>query len=712
MGDERPTTDDHQRRGPRQGASHSQPDERIASLVNEYFDRRQAGEELTPDRFAAEHPGLAETLQPYLEGLALLDEIRTATAGVGGPVRVAAAAGALPVIEGYELIEEIGRGGMGVVYKALQVTTKRIVALKVMLAGPFASPTARRRFEREVELAARLRHPSIVTVLESGQVSSGQQYFAMDYVEGVHLDTYVSRCRPEVRTTLELFLRVCQAVEYAHRHGVVHRDLKPANVLVDADGDPHTLDFGLAKGTDQADYEDSLAKPASTPGQVMGTLRYLSPEQAAGMVDQIDARTDVYALGVMVFEALTGSLPYDTNGRPAEVVRRILEAPPTAPSSLSEHIDGELETIILRALEKERHRRYQSVGQLGEDLRRYLNGEAILAKRSSRLYVLRKKLAKQRGRIALAAAALALGLVGVWGGMWWSQRSLAEQRRAEWIEARHQVLRIMRELDVNNVQLVRRDAHFAFIQYPTLTEAKLVSAQVRWQQGYLSRAIRFLEEELRRDPRQWAYCLLLARIYRDRVGDRDLEREKQHELKRAARADREREKRDDLEGEAEDELEPDEAASLEPDDEADLERADELEVKFEQEFPGTAEAWYVRSFAALNRKEPLRCVREAVERDPKHALAWERLTDLAQQTGDLATALNAVEQLIRLAPESREWKLLRTYLRNEQGELSQDEPTTGTGVPRDPASLPGENDSGQPARTAPPEEPGKSGKSQ
>jgi serine/threonine-protein kinase len=249
-----------------------------------------------------------------------------------------------------------------------------------MLGGAFATGSARRRFEREVELAARLKHPDIVTVHDSGE-AAGQRYCAMDYVSGIRLDQYLARSQPDTRTILSLFARICEAVDYAHGHGVVHRDLKPSNVLVDDEGHPHILDFGLAKATDQADTEETLTTCVSLPGQVMGTLFYLSPEQAAGMPDQIDGRTDVYGLGVMLFEALTGSLPYDVKGRPSEIIRRILETLPARPSALSDRVDGELETIVLKALEKEQARRYQSAKEMSEDLRRYLEGEPILARR-------------------------------------------------------------------------------------------------------------------------------------------------------------------------------------------------------------------------------------------------------------------------------------------------------------------------------------------
>ena len=276
-----------------------------------------------------------EELRPYLAGLALVDKVCTPgdepTAGEARP-----AARELPVVEGYKLIEETGRGGMGVVYKALQVSTKGVVALKVMLGGPFALRSVRRRFEREVELAARLQHPSIVRVLEGGEVA-GQPYYAMDYVAGVRLDHHLAAAQPDPRTTLSLFVQVCEAVEYAHAHGVVHRDLKPAKVLIDEEGNPHILDFGLAKATTgQADAEEAQTTYVSLPGQVLGTLFYLSPEQAAGATEEIAGRADVYALGVILFEALTGSLPFDTTGRPSQVIQRILETPPIRPSSLSD----------------------------------------------------------------------------------------------------------------------------------------------------------------------------------------------------------------------------------------------------------------------------------------------------------------------------------------------------------------------------------------
>jgi tetratricopeptide (TPR) repeat protein len=355
----------------------------------------------------------------------------------------------LPPIEaitGYKIIREIGHGGMGVVYEALQEGTHRNVALKVMLSGPFASPAARLRFDREVELAARLQHPAIVRVLESSLLPTGQRYYAMDLVGGLALDRHVAQVKPDLRTLLGLFVELCGAVEHAHQHGVIHRDLKPGNVLVDAEGKPHVLDFGLAKATDQVDSTATLAAEVSSPGQVMGTLRYLSPEQAAGRPEEVDQRTDVYALGVVLFEAVTGSMPYDTTGHPSTVIQRILEQPPARPSSLSDRVDGELETILLKALEKEKIRRYQSAREMGEDLGRYLRGEAILAKPPSTLYRLRKKVWKHRWRVAIGTAALVLTVVGVWAGLWAHQR-LRESQAAETL------LRIDRSLRQGNYPL-------------------------------------------------------------------------------------------------------------------------------------------------------------------------------------------------------------------------------------------------------------------
>jgi predicted Ser/Thr protein kinase/tetratricopeptide (TPR) repeat protein len=320
-----------------------------------------------------------------------------------------------PSIEGYALEDEIHRGGQGVVYRAVQLGTKRDVALKVLLEGPYASETTRQRFEREIELAASLRHSNIVQILDSG-LSRGRYFFAMELVDGLRLDRYVAQKRPSTDEILELFEKVCLAINYAHQRGVIHRDLKPANILVDDEGEPHVLDFGLAKPAQRVAGGETTVQVLSTSGQLLGTIAYMSPEQAAGSQD-VDVRSDVYSLGVVFYDALVGQPPYPVDGPLAEVLTRIAHDDAANPRSLAlqadpeRTVDDELATILLKALEKEPQRRYQTAGELARDFRHLLDGEPIEAKRASGLYMLRKTLRRYRLQ-AITAGVILLMLIG------------------------------------------------------------------------------------------------------------------------------------------------------------------------------------------------------------------------------------------------------------------------------------------------------------
>ena len=313
------------------------------------------------------------------------------------------------MIKGFEIQEEIGRGAMGVVYRALQTSPRREVALKVLLEGPFASEKSKRRFEREVEFAAQLNHAHIVTILESG-IASKRYYFAMQYVDGQHLDDYLANRKLSIDDVLRLFGKICDAITYAHQRGVIHRDLKPSNILIDKEGVPHVLDFGLAK---VAVPQEAALSQLSITGEVMGTLPYMSPEQATGSHRDIDVRTDVYSLGVILYVMLTGKYPYPVVGHVAEVLKNIAEAEPEKPSTIRRQINDEVETIVLKALAKEAARRYAGAGELAKDVERYLVGEPIDAKRDSTWYVIRKSLRRYRVGVGVAAAAVLLLVVSM-----------------------------------------------------------------------------------------------------------------------------------------------------------------------------------------------------------------------------------------------------------------------------------------------------------
>jgi len=326
---------------------------------------------------------------------ALIDEFAGATSSTTPRAPVKAE---WPKLDGYEVTSEIHRGGQGIVYRAVQLNTKRIVAVKTLAPRSPIGNRHRRRFEREIEVVAQLRHPHIVTLFDSNVTPDGLHYFVMEYVEGVRLGDHL-RCMPEpsIRSILQLFGTICEAVHFAHQRGVIHRDLKPANILVDREGAPHVLDFGLAKALGTEFSAEPYA--VTRGGEFLGTLAYASPEQVLADPERVDARADVYALGVVLYEMLTGRLPYPVDGSLSDVVRSITEIEPARPSLVRQDIDDGLEAIVLRALAKDPRRRYPSAESFHRDVLLYLSGKPITA-------VPFRVAARNRRRLQIAAALL------------------------------------------------------------------------------------------------------------------------------------------------------------------------------------------------------------------------------------------------------------------------------------------------------------------
>lgn len=317
-------------------------------------------------------------------------------------------------IGNYKVVRRIGEGGMGTVYEAEQERPRRTVALKVIRPG-LASPTMLKRFEFEAHVLGRLQHPGIAQIYEAGtaETSRGvQPYFAMELVRGSDLTAYVRSTNLSTKERLELTAKICDAVHYAHRQGVIHRDLKPGNILVTAEGQPKILDFGVARATD-ADMQ--VTTQQTDVGQIIGTLQYMSPEQIAAVPDALDTRSDVYALGVIAYELLAGHAPYNLRGRMIhEAARVVQEEEPTRLSGISRAFRGDIDTIVAKALEKDKTRRYDSAAELGEDIRRYLRDEPIVARPPSAMYQLEKFAKRNKALaagLAIALAALVVGFV-------------------------------------------------------------------------------------------------------------------------------------------------------------------------------------------------------------------------------------------------------------------------------------------------------------
>jgi serine/threonine protein kinase/tetratricopeptide (TPR) repeat protein len=365
------------------------------------------------------------------------------------------------VIGPYKLLQQIGEGGMGVVFMAEQAEPiERTVALKIIKPG-MDSRQVIARFEAERQALAMMDHPNIAKVLDAGTTPTGRPYFVMELVKGVPITKYCDEKQLTVRDRLQLLLPVCQAVQHAHQKGIIHRDIKPTNVLVaeyDNQAVPKVIDFGVAKATSQKLTERTMFTEF---GQVVGTVEYMSPEQAKFNQLDIDTRSDIYSLGVLIYELLTGSTPFERvrlhEAAFDEMLRIIREEEPqkpstrlstidtlpsvaanrhTEPARLNKDIRGELDWIVMKCLEKDRNRRYESVSALASDVSYHLNDEPVTAGPPSQLYRFKKSIRRNKGPVIVATAVL-LGLVtaaiGATVGLVSQsrQRAIAERERAE-----------------------------------------------------------------------------------------------------------------------------------------------------------------------------------------------------------------------------------------------------------------------------------------
>jgi tetratricopeptide (TPR) repeat protein len=401
-------------------------DEGLLDLIyNEIVLRQEHGDPPQLDEYLRQFGRLEEPLRLLFEVHQAIEQepatrrIEPGDAGLESALafRLASSVRALPAVAGYEVLDVLGEGGMGVVYKARHERLRRLVALKMLRAGPQASPRALARFQTEAEVVARLQHPNIVPIYEVGD-HEGQPFFALEFIAGGTLTARVNGTPQPAREAADTVAVLARAIHYAHQRGVIHRDLKPANVLLTEDGVPRITDFGLAKYPEGPDGN-------TRTGDVLGTPSYMAPEQAAGKVQQIGPATDVYALGAILYELLTGRPPFKAES-PTDTLLQVLRDAPVPPSRLRAQTPRDLETICLKCLEKEPARRYASAVELSEDLARFLGGRAIRARRSPWW----EKAIKWARRRPAAAALLVVSILAVLGlGLGWEWHARGERQR-------------------------------------------------------------------------------------------------------------------------------------------------------------------------------------------------------------------------------------------------------------------------------------------
>jgi predicted Ser/Thr protein kinase len=475
------------------------PDEsQIRDLVVRWEAMRAAGQSPSAEELCQDCPELLPAVRLRLEAMRAMDAAVDETEDTmpwGSAAPTTTHDKPSPVsptdvfsVPGYEVLRELGRGGMGVVYLARQAGLGRLVALKMLQVHRNAAPAHRARFQAEVEAIGRLRHPNLVQVYEVGE-HEGRAFFSMEYLEGGSLHEKIAARPQPPRQAAELVELLARAIHTAHQHSIIHRDLKPANVLLTAEGSPKISDFGLAKRL------DATSGPTRTQ-HILGTPSYMAPEQAAGRSKQVGPGTDVYSLGAVLYQMLTGRPPFQ--GEDAMVVaRQVVDYDPVSPRRLQAGIPVELETICLKCLQKHPAQRYSSAADLADDLRRFSVGEPIAARPIGSLGRL-AKWARRRPAAAGLIAVIGLGLfAALAAGSWFTRRLAAELHKTD---------QAKRDLNQALARQVAEGLSGDLKQLETVPQsmAALLARQLTWKEGDLEEWTRSL---VLKDKRVFALCV-------------------------------------------------------------------------------------------------------------------------------------------------------------------------------------------------------------